>query len=339
MTNKTLSTTIYLSTKFDGEIPLFVTIGSSLISIIIILVNASLLLALWRNSSACKKRPGTIYLVALINCHLIVGIACFAILPGLVVVNASYKEITFVYELGGYFFRFILAVIYCLLVAILVDRMMAVKKPFLYQHFTWIQAVKTLPLTLIFPCVYLAILLINFKETSMTCVFLYTATGAFLVIGNGVIFMEVKNQLNQIKALTHVSPKNINNNNIIKDGGVTAGSCGIQEKLFKRKLKKSIFVSFLFAFTFILCWTPFSLVTIINVINGVYEGRILDNQNIWLINSLLILGFTNSFIDPVVYVLLNRPVRKAILRTIKCFKTNKEGNFSTSKITSNSQTI
>ena len=309
--------------KFEDILPLYVVIGGSVISITTILTNAFLLLALWRSTSTCKKSPTTVYLISLINCHLVVGIGSFAVLPGLSIANASYEQVYLVYDISGYFFRLILGINYCLLFAMLVDRMIAVKKPFLYQNFTWIQAVKTLLLVPLLPCLYLAILLINFEGTSMACNFMYAATGSFMVIGNAVIFMEVKNQLNKIRHLTsRVSTT---------DGDVRAIAAS---KSFKRQLQKSIVVSLLFTLTFILCWTPLTLKNFVDFTNGVYEGNIMNSLDMALHNSFFIIGLANSIFDPVVYVMLNRPIRKAILKTMKLFKTQDEGIVSKSKITS-----
>ena len=327
--------------KLENILPSYVVVIGSFISIMTLATNATLLVALGRSKASCKEKPATIYLVALLTTHLIVGVASFVILPGLTIVNASNELVRLAYEISGYLFRFLFAVIYCLLIAMLADRMLAVKKPFMYQNFTWVHAVKTLPLVVLCPCLYLIILLVNYKGTAMACVFLYSATGSFIVIGNAVIFIEVKNQLNQIKQLSPcIQPSSTTSPTTTL---TTAPNCdtstattpfAIYQKSFKRKLQKSIMVSLLFSLSFIICWTPYSLKTFVDFINDAYKEYMLQNTNLPLSQSLFILGISNSILDPFVYVMLNRPVRKAILNTMKCFKKNGETVSVTSKITS-----
>ena len=328
--------------KLGDILPLYVVVVGSIISVTTIATNTTLLFALGRSTATCKKKPATVYLGALLTTHLIVGVASFVILPGLPLVNASDELVRLAYNISGYLFRFLFAVIYCLLIAMLADRMLAVKKPFVYQHFTWVHAVKTLPLVLLCPCLYLAILLVDFKATAMACVFLYSATGSFIVIGNGVIFIEVRNQLNQIKQLAPcMQPPSPPSTTATKTPATTSNcdtitkpALSTYQKSIKRKLQKSIMVSLLFSLSFIICWTPFSMKTFVDYINGEYQGYLLQNADVAFTQSLFIIGISNSILDPFVYVMLNRPVRKAILNTIKCFKHQNVNVSVTSKITS-----
>jgi len=302
-TNKTET----ITDLFSAPIIVIATFVNSTITFI----NALLLVVLWRASHLRRNQPNIVFLITLITTHCAVGLGCFAVFPGAVIANVSAEfALEMLYWLEHYL-RIVFSNTYSLLVAMLVDRVVAVKKPFIYQRFTHKHAGMVILLTLILPTTYTICLLWSFEDVSMSCSFLYLFTGGFLVFGNLAIFLDVKKQLIQIRGITTVS-------------GDDSG-----HKLFKRKLLKSTLVSLSFAFTFILLLFPFMLNMVVNVFKGAYHSK--DYIKFAYIYILWHLGMSNSIIDPVIYVMLNKPVRKAIMKALRCHRSAIEPTTSTSR--------
>uniref|UniRef100_A0A7M5X3L2 G-protein coupled receptors family 1 profile domain-containing protein n=1 Tax=Clytia hemisphaerica TaxID=252671 RepID=A0A7M5X3L2_9CNID len=307
----------------------------SIISITILITNSCLLFGFWK--SRCGKKQITIvFLVPFICTHWFIGIGSFAQTPGLVIINATYRQVVLFNDFAGIYFRVVIAINFSLLIMLLIDRMLAVKKPFVYQNFTKGKAYKILPAALIFPAFYLlALLLVDFEKSATICSFSYFFTGFILIAGNIAIFLDVHKQLKQIHHLTIST--HIPCTNTTKDDGQPLNKKQQNlAQIFKKKLLKSVLVSMMFTLTFVILWLPTCILTITEFIQGRYTGKIPTAPNPELTGSLLSLGILNSVTDPIIYVVLNRPVRRALMKTFKCFKSTNDDFLSTSTTKSTS---
>ena len=257
--------------------PTHAIVLGSLISITTLFTNSCLLYGFWKSLRG-KKQTSIVFLVPFIFTHWLVGLGGFAQFPVLVILNATYDQLVIFNDFAGVYFRFVIAINYSLLIILLIDRLVAVKKPFVYQNFTKGKAFKILPIALIFPACYLIALLVDFKNTSMFCSFSYLCTGFILIAGNIVIFLDVHKQLKQIHHLTvstHIKCS--------KDDSKQKN----QAKAFKKKLQKSVLVSMMFTMTFVIFWLPTCVLTIIEFSKGQYTGKVLTAPNPELTGSLL----------------------------------------------------
>ena len=315
MTNHQNNTTTESTNGYTTPI---IVLGTTINSIIIF-INAFLLVVVCRASHLRRNQPNIAFLISLITTHLAIGLGAFAIIPGYVVAKVSAESMQNIDHSFQFYFRFVVSYSYCVLITMLLDRLITVKKPFLYQRFTHKHAGMVTLLNFTPPSVYMIFLWWSYDTVSMSCAFLYVFTGGFLVLGNLVIFMDVKRQLIQIRGHTKMS----------RDDSVVATG----HKLFKRKLQKSILVSLTFSLSFLVLWSPFMVVIVASIFNDTYY----DSSNENLTNILWYVGLTNSIVDPIIYVVLNRPVRKALFKVLGYRSSKRSESSTSSKVTSESK--
>ena len=187
----------------------------------------------------------------------------------------------------------ILMGMFLILMTTTIDRLIAIKYPFIYDSLTskhcFIVIVSSWLLPLLFLCIGLISDYGKYNYILLSTILISIAT-VILTASSIIVYGVVKRHVNMIKL-----------NTVIDNGS--------RKKEQSIKLAKSIFVCLLIVVTFVLCWFPYLVHDILTLAN-IYEPS--NDKPFTMIVEVIAL--CNSGLDPVFYVLLNKNVKREIIK-------------------------
>ena len=182
---------------------------------------------------------------------------------------------------------------FLILMTTTIDRLIAIKYPFIYASLTskhcLIVIVSSWFLPVIFLCIGLNCDYGKYTYLVLSTILIAIAT-VILTSSSIIVYGVVKRHVNMIKL-----------NRVIDN------ESGKREQSIK--LAKSIFVCLLIVMTFVLCWFPYLVHDILTLAN-IYEPS-SDKAFTMIVE---VIALCNSGLDPIFYVLLNKNVKREIIK-------------------------
>ena len=264
-------------------------------AILIVLVNLYVLLLIARKRSHLPSICN-IFLFGLLMSHLGAGTVSSLMFNVDSAINNSTHEHNGMYErLTLCIYHFCGVSTFCMIILVTIDRLLAIKWPFIYNQLTWKFCAFSISTIMVFPIIFIIFELRIEIHSYNIILFCKAMTSIVLAFSHHLIYREVKAQFQKISKT------------IVCDDLTLQGEK--REKLNQRMVKSTRMCYFI-VLSNIIFWIPCSITSVFILNQG---NKYWNEITIQVQCAVYVFLNVNSIKDPLMYVVLNKSLKDQFL--------------------------